>query len=78
MRKGSIYKAKYNNYDVNDSDFYIFKIISDMKYNEIDQSPYYDSILLVYRGSSCEYRLLLYPHDWQIIEELSSLEKELF
>lgn len=77
MRKNTIYKARFNSYDINDDDFYVFKITSDMKYNEIDESSYYDSILLIYRGGTCEYAISFYPNDWSYIEELSSLEEAL-
>ena len=77
MRLNSTYKARYNLYDVNDANFYVFKIISDMKYNENEQVPYYEAILLIHDGQRCDYKVSFYPYDWSIIEKLTSLEEEL-
>lgn len=73
LEVNKLYKIKHSLYDPWDDETYIIKIIEEAR--SFGQDVYYPAIVLSDGlGSRTVY---IYPSDWSIITELSSLEQEL-
>lgn len=73
LEVNKLYKIKHSLYDPWDDETYIIKIIEEAR--SFGQDLCYPAIVL-FNGISGRV-VYIYPSDWSIIAELSSLEQEL-